>query len=44
MLGSGFGTIEERKLQQLAWLESLNDLFLGILRAEDDLAYYKEKY
>lgn len=44
MIGGGFGSVEERKLQQLSWLESLNDLFLGILRAEDDLAYYREKY
>jgi hypothetical protein len=44
MLGGGYGSVEERRLQQLSWLESLNDLFLGILRAEDDLEYYKEKY
>jgi hypothetical protein len=44
MTGGGYGSVEERRLQQLSWLESLNDLFLGILRAEDDLEYYKEKY
>ena len=44
MVGGGYGSVEERRLQQLSWLESLNDLFLGILRAEDDLEYYKEKY
>jgi hypothetical protein len=44
MNGGGFGSVEERKLQQLGWLESLSELFLGILRAEGDLAYYREKY
>ncbi len=44
MVGGGYGSVEERRLQQLSWLESLNDLFLGILRAEDDLNYYREKY
>lgn len=44
MVGGGYGSVEERRLQQLSWLESLNELFLGILRAEDDLEYYKEKY
>ena len=44
MVGGVLGTFEEKKLYELGWLESLNDLFLGILRAEDDLAYYREKY
>jgi hypothetical protein len=44
MTGGSYGSVEERRLQLLSWLESLNDLFFGILRAEDDLEYYKEKY
>lgn len=44
LIGQSYGTIEERKLQQLSWLESLNELFLAILRVEDDLSYEREKH